>query len=156
MVKPLDESKRAAFLNLFEASYRPAISKFFFDLVRSCSRDILTIDFVLKRASVKSGMRGNQGDSDQVRKLNRMIEGIKANPDATSEYIDFIYAWEKLTPAEKETHKWKRAEPYINEFNVLEPPTHRQLSYLVSLGYSGSPPANKLEASKLINQLAKR
>jgi hypothetical protein len=36
-----------------------------------------------------------------------------------------------------------------------QPPTEKQLRYLTSLGYRGPEPANRLEASRLIDELVK-
>lgn len=154
----MNENDRSAFLNLFVESDRPAVSKFFFDLVRSCPRNMLSIEFVIKKATVLSGMSGNQYRVDKVHKLNRMVEGIKSNHEITAKYIDFLYYWESLSKEEKERFKKIRSSqaPEAQDRMAQYPPTNRQLNYIANLGYRGNLPANMAEASKLIDQLIKR
>ncbi|GIW28753.1 MAG: hypothetical protein KatS3mg070_2116 [Meiothermus sp.] len=61
--------------------------------------------------------------------------------------------WESLSPEEKRRFREGRAEEAIERWMEQNPPTDRQLAYLNRLGYRGPTPANRLEASRLIDEL---
>lgn len=61
--------------------------------------------------------------------------------------------WESLPREEKQRLKSERAGEAVERWMEGQPPTARQVTYLHRLGYRGPEPANRLEASRLINSL---
>ena len=62
--------------------------------------------------------------------------------------------WERLSPAEKARQKAARGEEHRRAHLDEQPPTTKQLDYLRSLGYRGTP-RSKAHASELIDGLVK-
>jgi len=56
---------------------------------------------------------------------------------------------------ERQRIKAERSETAIERWMAEQPPTEKQLRYLHNLGYRGPTPANRLEASKLIDGFMK-
>lgn len=77
------------------------------------------------------------------------------NPEALLAGARWALWWESLSPEEKRRFREERAEAAIERWMEQAPPTDRQLAYLNRLGYRGPTPANRLEASRLIDELVK-
>lgn len=158
MIKPFDEENRRAFMNLFPHTDRPAISKFFFDLVRSIPKSSVTIE-VIQAGVEKKWKRLTHGfDKEATRKM-RGLRDTLLNPETHHillGYIDFLYDWEKLTPDEKSKYKAKRGLPHAHERMAKLPPSDKQLSYLINMGYRGEIPVNRDQASQLISAMTQK
>jgi hypothetical protein len=152
----INEQHRVEFLNLFNQIDRPAVSKIFFDLVRS--KKEVTIGDVVNEATKKRATYARSYNMGQVKKMDTVIKVVTnlGNEITVRQYIDFLYEWEKLTPQEKEQQKNKREDPEKDKRMAQYPPSEAQLSYLANLGYDGEPPANMHEASVLIDQMTRR
>jgi hypothetical protein len=86
-------------------------------------------------------------------KWARFREALASDPEAALRLAGHCIGWEALSPGEREATKAAKAEAGRTAWLGTQPPTPRQIAYLATLGYDGPPPASRLEASRLIDQL---
>ncbi len=84
-----------------------------------------------------------------------LVELSELDPEALLAGARWALWWESLPPAEKHRFRAERAEEAKERWMAEQPPTEKQLAYLHSLGYRDLTPANRLEASRLIDKLVK-
>jgi len=75
------------------------------------------------------------------------------DPDAIYAGARWALWWESLSPAEKAAYRKPRQEAAQKAWMEQQPATEKQIAYLRFLGYSGPTPANRAEASRLIETL---
>jgi hypothetical protein len=85
----------------------------------------------------------------------RLLELQEEDPEALLAGARWALWWESLPLLERQRIKAERSETAIERWMAEQPPTEKQLRYLASLGYPGPTPANRLEASRLIDELVK-
>ncbi|BDG59922.1 hypothetical protein caldi_10120 [Caldinitratiruptor microaerophilus] len=101
---------------------------------------------------IREAMYWGGRDLDALVEIRDVIE---AHPEEARRFASWAISWASLPAGVREQVKVQRAERYRREWMAHQPPTERQLAYLYRLGYAGSPPSNRAEASELIDRLAK-
>lgn len=75
------------------------------------------------------------------------------DPEALEAGARWALWWESLPREEKQRLKSERAGEAVERWMEGQPPTAKQVAYLRKLGHTGEEPANRLEASRLIDTL---
>ena len=78
---------------------------------------------------------------------------LRTYQDEALAYAQSVIDYEALPYAERQRIKGRRALAFVMQGKE---PTLAQLSYLRSLGYQGPPPADRSEASRVIDALRQR
>lgn len=146
------------FLNWFEASRRSGVANLFHESVRrgaSSPKDVVAdVEAVVRRRAVASATwarqsPGARADADRDDFILRMIR--EHRPEALA-YAQHVYDWELLPQPERDRQKEERAGYYRVEFMRTKPVTEKQIKFLKALGYTGPEPADRAEASRLIDE----
>lgn len=96
-----------------------------------------------------------QGATDHAREthLHAILEALQADRQGALAYAETVIAWEHLPHAERQRQKQERARHYEQAYMTTVAPTEKQIVALRFLGYTGDRPANRAEASVLIDEL---
>ncbi len=145
---------RRAFLERFPPNRRSHVVNLFLHSVRAGA---ITPEVVVAR--VRDGLQrriqralqwNNEATLERDREVLHMLD---EHTDEARGMADWALAWESLPREEKERIKKERTRTYQRRWMATQQPTQRQLNYLCALGYAGSRPGNRLEASELIDEL---
>jgi len=85
--------------------------------------------------------------------LHAVWQALQSAPQEAYVYAQSVLDWESLPRAERERHKQERGRHFQQEYMARMPVTPQQQAFLRTLGYTGEPPTNRLEASTLIDTL---
>jgi hypothetical protein len=136
---------REAFLGHFSTEQKSAAANLILKAVRAgCDNPHQVVGFVTAEAERRLALGWGDGLARAVLRLDReaLLAGAR-----------WALWWESLPYAERQRLKQERSTPAIERYMAEQPPTEKQLSYLQALGYSGPAPANRLEASRLIDEV---
>jgi hypothetical protein len=137
---------KLAFLSHFPLEQRSTANNFLLEAVRAgCNEPNQVVGYALETACRRCHLEAAQ----TLRLLSHL------DPEALLAGARWALWWESLSPEEKRRFREGRAEEAIERWMAEQPPTEKQLRYLASLGYRGPAPANRLEASRLIDELVK-
>ena len=137
---------RLTFLSHFPPEQRSTANNFLLQAIRAgCNEPNQVVGYALETARRRCHLEAAQT-------LSLLSE---LDPEALLAGVRWALWWESLPLEEKQRLRKKRAEEAIERWMADQPPTEKQLSYLASLGYRGPTPANRLEASRLIDELVK-
>ena len=137
---------RLTFLSHFPLEQRSTANNFLLQAVRAgCNEPNQVVGYALETARRRCHLEAAQT-------LSLLSE---LDPEALLAGVRWALWWESLPLEEKQRLRKKRAEEAIERWMAEQPPTEKQLRYLTSLGYRGPEPANRLEASRLIDELVK-
>jgi hypothetical protein len=95
-------------------------------------------------------------DPDKREFFHQVLSIIDADPKAVKNYTETVLAREQLPAAERVALKEERAKTFIVAAMRDKPATEKQLWLLRSKGYRGTLPADRAEASELIDALLRR
>lgn len=137
---------KLAFLSHFPHNQRATATNFLLQAIRAgCNEPNQVVGYALETACRRCHLEAAQ----TLRLLSELdFEALLAG-------ARWALWWESLSPEEKRRFREGRAEEAIERWMEQNPPTDRQLAYLNRLGYRGPTPANRLEASRLIDELVK-
>lgn len=90
---------------------------------------------------------------DETHKISEILNAIENYPQEALLFALFVIAREALPAGVQDRDKAAAARHYQDEYMGKQAPTAKQLRYLHSLGYKGTSPSNRLEASRLIDAL---
>jgi hypothetical protein len=138
---------REAFLSHFTTEQRSAAMNLVLAAVRAgCSEPNQVVGYVIATAERRLKLGWGAELAQAVLALDReaLLAGAR-----------WGLWWESLPYAERQRLKQERSTPAIERYMAGQLPTEKQLSYLQSLGYHGPAPANRLEASRLIDEAVK-
>jgi hypothetical protein len=85
--------------------------------------------------------------------LHAVWQALQAAPQEAYAYAQSVLDWEFLPRAERERQKQERGRHVQRQYMAQFPVTPQQQAFLQSLGHTGEPPANRAEASTLIDGL---
>ena len=137
---------RLTFLSHFPHNQRSSANNFLLEAVRAgCNEPHQVVGYALETARRRCHLEAAQTLS--------LLSHL--DPEALLAGARWALWWESLSPEEKRRFREGRAEEAIARWMEENPPTEKQLRYLASLGYRGPAPANRLEASRLIDELVK-
>ncbi|ADD29518.1 hypothetical protein [Meiothermus ruber] len=137
---------RLTFLSHFPHNQRATATNFLLQAIRAgCNEPNQVVGYALETACRRCHLEAAQ----------TFLSLFENNPEALLAGARWALWWESLSPEEKQQLREGRAEEAIERWMEQNPPTDRQLAYLNRLGYRGPTPANRLEASRLIDELVK-
>lgn len=137
---------RLAFLSHFPPDQRATANNLLLEAVRAgCNDPHQVVGYALEKAARRSW-------SEAAHTLRLLSE---LDFEALLSGARWALWWESLPLLERQRIKAERSEPAIERWMAHQPPTEKQLRYLHNLGYRGPTPANRLEASRLIDELLK-
>ena len=138
---------RLTFLSHFPHNQRATATNILLEAVRAgCSIPHLVVFYAVETALRRFHLEA----AHTLRLLSHL------DPEALLAGARWALWWESLPPEEKQRLRKERAEEAIERWMAEQPPTEKQLRYLASLGYRGPTPTNRLEASRLIDELVGR
>jgi hypothetical protein len=148
---PVSGSK--ALLDHFPERHRSWVQNTFLAIVRAGASHP---DDVLAGvgAKVEADRRQRFGDPDRLERDNLLLARLRSD-DAVA-LATYCIGYERLPRVERDRLRAVAAEQGQRRWMKQLPPTERQLNYLEALGHSGPSPANRLEASRLIDSLVQR
>jgi hypothetical protein len=85
--------------------------------------------------------------------LHAVWQALQTAPQEAYAYAQSVLDWEHLPHAERERQKQERGRHFQQQYMAQLPVTPQQQAFLQRLGYAGEPPANRAEASTLIDGL---
>jgi hypothetical protein len=85
--------------------------------------------------------------------LRSVWQALQAAPQEAYAYAQSVLDWEALPRVERERQKQERGRHFQQHYMAQFPVTPQQQAFLQSLGHMGEPPANRAEASTLIDRL---
>jgi hypothetical protein len=85
--------------------------------------------------------------------LHAVWQALQAVPQEAYAYTQSVIDWEHLPRAERERQKQARGRHFQQQYMVQLPVSPQQQAFLRALGHTGEPPANRAEASVLIDGL---
>ena len=137
---------RLTYLSYFPPEQRSTAANNMLEAVRAgCSEPHQVVGYALETACRRCHLEAAQ----TLRLLSELdFEALLAG-------ARWALWWESLPLLERQRIKGERAEIAIERWMAEQPPTEKQLRYLHNLGYRGPTPANRLEASKLIDGFMK-
>ena len=137
---------RLTYLSYFPPEQRSTAANNMLEAVRAgCSEPHQVVGYALEKATRRSWNEAAQ----TLRLLSELdFEALLAG-------ARWALWWESLPLLERQRIKAERSETAIERWMAEQPPTEKQLRYLHNLGYRGPTPANRLEASKLIDGFMK-
>ena len=137
---------KLAYLSYFPPEQRSTAANNMLEAVRAgCSEPHQVVGYALEKATRRSWNEAAQ----TLRLLSELdFEALLAG-------ARWALWWESLPLLERQRIKAERSETAIERWMAEQPPTEKQLRYLHNLGYRGPTPANRLEASKLIDGFMK-
>jgi len=137
---------RLAFLSYFPHNQRSTANNFLLQAVRAgCNEPNQVVGYALETARRRCHLEAAQTLS--------LLSHL--DPEALLAGARWALWWESLSSEEKRRFREERAEEAIERWMEQNPPTEKQMAYLNRLGYRGPAPANRLEASRLIDELVK-
>jgi len=137
---------RLTFLSHFPLEQRSTANNFLLQAVRAgCNEPNQVVGYALETARRRRHLEA----------AHTLLLLSNLDPEALLAGARWALWWESLSPEEKRRFREERAEEAIARWMAEQPPTEKQLRYLTSLGYRGPEPANRLEASRLIDELVK-
>ncbi|GIW31056.1 MAG: hypothetical protein KatS3mg071_1230 [Meiothermus sp.] len=137
---------RQTFLSHFTDSQRSTANNLLLEAVRAgCSEPHQVVGYALETARRRCHLEAAQ----------TLLLLAELDFEALLAGARWALWWESLPYAERQRLKAERSEPVIERWMAGQPPTEKQLRYLHNLGYRGPTPANRLEASRLIDELVK-
>jgi len=137
---------RLTYLSYFPHNQRATATNFLLEAVRAgCNAPHQVVGYALETACRRCHLEAAQ----------TLFLLSDLDPEALLAGARWALWWESLSPEEKRRFREGRAEEAIARWMAEQPPTEKQLRYLASLGYRGPTPANRLEASRLIDELVK-
>ena len=138
---------KLTFLSYFPPEQRSTANNFLLQAVRAgCNEPNQVVGYALETARCRYHLEAAQ----------TLLLLSNLDPEALLAGARWALWWESLSPEEKRRFREGRAEEAIARWMEENPPTEKQLRYLTSLGYRGPEPANRLEASRLIDELVGR
>jgi len=140
-----------AWLEHFPDARRSTIANWFHYAVRGGSRTPAAIVHQVQHTV----QRRQQRVSDPAEKtyLHAVLEALQTEQSGALAYTQSVLDWEALPRAEREHQKQERGRHFQQQYMAQLPVTPQQQAFLQSLGHTGEPPANRLEASRLIDRL---
>jgi hypothetical protein len=85
--------------------------------------------------------------------LSAVLEQLQSDPTLALHYAETVITYEHLPSAERQAQKTARARIHQMAYMQEMPVTEKQGAFLRALGYTGALPANRAEASTLIDGL---
>ena len=85
--------------------------------------------------------------------LPAVWQALQVAPQEAYAYAQSVLDWESLPWAERERQKQERGRHFQQQYMAQLPVTPQQQAFLRTLGHTGEPPANRAEASTLIDRL---
>ena len=85
--------------------------------------------------------------------LHAVWQTLQTAPHEAYEYTQNVLDWEHLPRAERERQKQERGRHFQQQYMAQLPVTPQQQAFLQTLGHTGEPPANRADASTLIDGL---
>jgi len=153
--QPPDNADGEAFLSHLQVSDRGVIANWFYQAARR--GDDQTPEGICRYVDDLCYQR-NEREYNQ--RCDDCHYTIKNHVGAALSFARYVIWREALPDADRRAEKARRRKPFAREAATLsmagKPVTEAQLRYLHNLGHTGKPPADRAEASALIDQLANR
>lgn len=148
---PADATPGRVWLECFPATRRSGVANLFHQSVRGGAHTPALVVHQVQHAL----QRRRQWTADPVRNahLVAILTAIDTDRPGAVAYAATVIAYEQLPQEERQQLKHTRATQYREAYMQSQPTTDAQLRYLRTLGYTGTTPANRLEASTLIDGL---
>jgi hypothetical protein len=144
----MSEEHRKAFMEKFPEDKRNIVTQIFCTGVRIGNKNISDLLlYANNEAAVRSLDYARDANQEAMKLLLELI-----HTEEVRNFANFILWREALPQEERIKLKAKQSATYVNAKMEGEPPTDKQLKYLVSLGCK-EVPTNKLRASQLISEL---
>lgn len=146
-----DDAAPHAWLEQWQVARRSLISNLFHNAVRAgASTSALIITAVQAELRWRSA-RPPLDATDET--LHAVLKSLQTAPQEAYPYAEGVIAWERLPYTERERQKQARGRHFQQQYMAAQPVTDKQLRYLQLLGYAGDAPANRVDASALIDGL---
>lgn len=137
---------RLVFLSYFPPEQRSTAANILLKAVRAgCSEPHQVVGYALEQAAHRTW---NEAAHTLLLLADLDFEALLAG-------ARWALWWESLPFLERQRIKAERSETAVERWMAEQPPTEKQLRYLHNLGHRGPLPANRLEASQLIDALVK-
>jgi hypothetical protein len=137
-----------AWLEQWPAARRTGLANLFCEAVRAGNT---TPDRVVAHVQQAVSRRLQWSTREERRvHFHQVLMALAADRPGTLAYAETVIAWEALPYDVRQAAKHERAAHYQQQHMADLPPTDKQLTYLRSLGYAGTAPGNRAEASALI------
>lgn len=134
-------------LDQFPRARQSVIANRFYVAARECE-GVATVDAVLRHVKAATILRMVVAKREQWNEERKLLSALET--EAARAYAQEVLAREALPPEEKQRLKAERQEHFRRDYLRAQTPTEKQLSYLKSLGCKTVVPANRFEASELI------
>ena len=140
-----------AWLEHFPASRRSGIATLFHYAVRAGHTTPAAVIHPVRHA-LQRRQQWPSAPTEEAH-LRAVLETLQTDRAGALAYAESVIAWEHLPYAERERQKQERAQHFRQQYMAAQPVTDKQLRCLQSLGYVGETPANRADASALIDGL---
>lgn len=151
---PTETSQSApgrAWLEQWPAARRAGLATLFCEAVRAGNKTPARVVAHVEQAVCRR-LQWSTGQDRRVH-FHHVFAALTADRPGALAYAASVMAWEALPDDVRQAAKQERAVHYQRHYMTTQPATEKQLSYLQSLGYPGAAPANRAEASTLIDGL---
>lgn len=145
---------RETFLALFPAPKRGTIANWFLYPVRSQGATTPRAVLASVVAMLRDRIAREQRYGYDLNGADEQLAIILSHESEALDFAAYYLAYAQLPEAERESIKDAQRQQHKDAWMTEHPPSERQLAYLQSLGYAGTPPATMREASVAIDRLA--
>lgn len=151
MENPLPTAARDTFLAHFPQNKRGTIANWFLRPIREHADDPqIVVSCVL--ADLYRRLENAWASEKALADASAAIEIIQEHRAEALAFAAYYVAYERLPDAERAASKEHERQGHKDAWMTGQPPSDRQLTYLRSLGYAGTP-ASMREASEAIDRL---
>jgi hypothetical protein len=144
-------SEPASWLAQWPANRRSTLANFFYAAVRTGVTSPPAIVAHVTRTLARQLSWTSDTDKRQV--WCQVLDALQDGPPAAQAYAAEVLAIEQLPAAEKAARKQEKSKTFVLEAMKGKEATQKQHWMLRSLGHTGELPADRAEASELIDRL---
>jgi hypothetical protein len=138
-----------AWLERFPPARRSAIANWYHDAVRNgASTPAAVVQQV--RQTVQRHLQWASAHPEEAH-LHAVLESLQTDSARALAYAAAVITYEQMPYEARQRVKAERAVPYVQEAMRGQAVTEKQAAYLRALGYVGTLPADRAEASRLID-----
>jgi hypothetical protein len=141
-----------AWLEQWPTTRRSLISNLFHSAVRKGATTPLMV-FSIVQTDLHQHLRDAKrpfSTTDEV--LHTVLQALQTAPHEACHYAQAVLDWEALPYHERQRQKQERRRHFQRQYIAGLHPTAKQLGFLRQLGYTGAAPANRADASTLIDE----
>ncbi len=150
-----DVDQRRRLLGLFPTSARSLVANIFLDKVRGgITEPCAIVDAVQRDATRRLAWAVSDDRYNPTAAL--LCSAIDNDPDEAIDFARWCIEWERLPNDQRQQLKEERGADHRRRWMEQQPATERQVAYVRALGWTGTEPASKAEASRLIDELRTR